>query len=67
MTKMPNHGVRIKKPYTEKTCPERWRHTPQPDGYLQWHEWAEQMKKTHVQERCPCCGLWAIVVKKINP
>lgn len=36
------------------------KHTPSPNGYIQWHEWAEKMEKTHVQERCPICGLWAI-------
>jgi hypothetical protein len=36
------------------------RHTPQPRGYLQWHEWAEKMDKTHTQRQCLGCGLWAI-------
>lgn len=38
----------------------RCRHTPCPEGYVPWHEWAEQKSKTHKQERCPSCGLWAI-------
>lgn len=37
-------------------------HTPEPTGYLQWHAWAEEKAKTHIQERCPVCGLWAIWV-----
>jgi hypothetical protein len=36
------------------------RHTPAPDDYLAWHAWAEKKNKTHTQERCPICGLWAI-------
>lgn len=36
------------------------KHTPAPKGYLQWHAWAEKKAKTHVQEKCPYCGLWAI-------
>lgn len=35
-------------------------HTPSPDGYIAWHEWAERKAETHEQERCPVCGLWAI-------
>lgn len=33
-------------------------------GYLQWHEWAKTMSKTHKQIKCPTCGLWAIWVPK---
>lgn len=36
------------------------RHTVCPDGYTQWHAWAEQMNKTHEQRRCNGCGLYAI-------
>lgn len=39
-------------------------HTPQPRGYLARSEWAESMLKTHKQERCPHCGLWAIWTPK---
>lgn len=39
-------------------------HTPQPTGYLAWHEWAEQASKTHKQERCPVCNRWAIWTPK---
>lgn len=38
-------------------------HTPCPTGYVAWHEWAEKMSKTHHQERCSNCGLWAIWTK----
>lgn len=33
-------------------------HTPQPEGYLQWHGWAREMSRTHIQSRCSECGLW---------
>ena len=36
------------------------RHTICPDGYVEWHEWAEKKSKHHVQVKCPNCGLWAI-------
>ena len=35
-------------------------HTECPRGYVAWHEWAEEMSETLVQEQCPGCGLWAI-------
>lgn len=41
-------------------CRQSKLHTPSPEGYLAWHEWAEKKSKTHRQERCPGCGLWAI-------
>lgn len=40
------------------------RHTKSPTGYVAWHEWAEKKAKTHEQERCPNCGLWAVWVKR---
>lgn len=42
-------------------------HTPEPghpSDYTGWHEWAEKMGKTHVQKRCPKCGLWKIWIPK---
>lgn len=39
-------------------------HTPMPDGYLQWHEWARQAHKTHRQIRCPKCGGLSIWLPK---
>jgi hypothetical protein len=42
-------------------CPRSELHTVgQPESYLGWHAWAEEMGRTHVQERCPGCGRWAI-------
>lgn len=37
---------------------------PEPSGYRNWHEWAERMATTHVQQRCPGCGLWVIWTPK---
>jgi hypothetical protein len=45
-------------------CPDSARHTPCPEGYLQWHEWAEKMLRTHVQVKCPTCGMYAIWKRK---
>lgn len=43
-------------------CAQGEGHTPSPEGYLAWHEWAAEKAKTHRQVRCPECGLWAIWV-----
>lgn len=45
-------------------CPNAAQHTPQPDGYLAWHEWADKKSKTHYQIKCPGCDLYAIWVPK---
>lgn len=46
-------------------CPNADRHTPQPSGYLALSEWADDMLKTHNQEKCPGCGrLWIWTPKK---
>lgn len=39
-------------------------HTESPAGYLQWHEWAEKMGKTHVPRQCRGCGLWSVWEKR---
>jgi hypothetical protein len=44
------------------SCPQAAQHTPEPDGYVVWHFWADEMSKTHDQQRCPGCGLWKIWV-----
>lgn len=46
-------------------CPNKAKHTESPDGYIAWHEWAERKAKTHVQERCPGCGLFMIWKPKV--
>lgn len=48
------------KPDEYPYCPHFEDHTPAPSDYIQWHEWAEKMAKTHKQRRCPGCGLYAI-------
>lgn len=37
-------------------CPNAAQHTPQPSGYVALSEWADDMLKTHDQEKCPACG-----------
>jgi hypothetical protein len=30
-----------------------------PEGYLQWHEWAEVQRKAGIRQvQCPTCALW---------
>jgi hypothetical protein len=41
-------------------CPRFEDHTWQPEGYLHWHQWAEEMAKTHKQRKCPGCGRYEI-------
>jgi hypothetical protein len=43
-----------------RPCPRETEHTPSPSGYLAWHEWAEDMSKTHDQVKCQGCGLYSI-------
>lgn len=40
-----------------KDCPKAALHTPQPVGYVEWHNWAQQMTKGFKQKKCPGCGL----------
>lgn len=48
-------------------CPNIRFHTPEPDGYPAWFEWAADMSKTHRQTRCKSCGLFKIWVPKKVP
>ena len=50
----------------EKSCPNISQHTPQPEGYNEWHAWAHEMGKTHKQIRCNGCHLLQIWIPK-NP
>lgn len=46
---------------TVPRCPDECEpHTPSPDGYLQWHAWAQRMAETHINRQCKGCGLWAV-------
>ena len=38
-------------------CPNIDKHSQTPEGYIHWHEWADEMSKTHKQHKCPACGL----------
>lgn len=44
----------------ELFCPHFEDHTPQPEGYIQWHAWAAFMSKTHKQRRCTGCDRYEI-------
>ena len=50
----------------ERTCPDRAKHTPCPEDYTLWHEWAEEKGKTHRQIRCAGCNLFTIWVPKLK-
>jgi len=41
-------------------CPNVIDHTPCPSGYIQWHEWAAKISKTHRNLKCAGCGLYKI-------
>lgn len=45
-------------------CPHFEDHTPCPEGYTQWHAWAETMSTTHKQRKCPGCGLYVVWTPK---
>lgn len=45
----------------QDACPNVAEHTYGPDGYVQWHAWAEEMSKSHTQQKCPGCGFFLIV------
>jgi len=42
----------------------RARYFQEPIGYLNWHEWAEEMSKTYRQVECPGCGRYTLWVPK---
>lgn len=48
-------------------CPNADQHTPEPPGYVEWHEWAKKMAKTHKQRRCSGCDRWSIWVPVRTP
>lgn len=45
-------------------CPDLAAHTKTPEGYIEWHEWAEEKAKTHTQIACRSCGFYSIWVKQ---
>lgn len=48
----------------KRPCDKPELHTEQPELYSDWQSWAIKMSKTHYQEQCPSCGLWAVWVPK---
>jgi len=44
----------------EAICPDFEDHTPCPEGYIEWHTWAETMGKTHRQRKCRGCNRFSI-------
>lgn len=63
---MRGHSVADPKFASADLCPDVLNHTPAPRSYLAWHEWAEEMAKTHVQQRCPRCGFLSIWVPRFD-
>lgn len=55
-----------RRPTTDRHAEGCAAHTPCPDGYVQWHEWAEWINKTHRNVACPDCGKFAIWVPRNN-
>lgn len=45
-------------------CPNADQHTPHPRRQFAHEAWAQQMLRTHEQQRCPGCRLWAIWVPR---
>lgn len=56
--------IRGPKGFTLEECPARAQHTRCPEGYIQWHSWADKKIKTHRQIRCRVCGLFAIWIPR---
>lgn len=48
----------------QENCSNRHNHMESPSDYVEWHDWAERMAKTHKQIKCPECGYWVIWVRK---
>jgi hypothetical protein len=47
---------------SKKHCP--YTRSGEPEGYVQWHHWAERMSKRYVQEKCQKCGLYHLWKRK---
>lgn len=45
-------------------CPNIKKHTKRPNGYIDWHRWAEKKSKTHRPVLCLGCDKYTIWVKK---
>lgn len=64
MTKPPSPAGLSEAQKREVFCPHFEDHTLSPEGYIQWHAWAEKMSETHRQEKCGGCGLYTIWTPK---
>lgn len=42
------------------------KHTPCPESYTAYMEWAATMSKTHRQTKCKTCGKWAVWVPRLR-
>lgn len=50
---------------SDKDCPIKDKHTPMPPGNPQNEaEYRQNLQKSHFQQVCPGCGLWAMWVLK---
>jgi hypothetical protein len=49
---------------TADECPDKTNHTPCPETYRGFVDWADNMSKTHKQIKCPSCNLFAIWILK---
>lgn len=59
----PNYAVMI----GLAKCPTEELHTDVEEEkltYVGWHEWAVAKAKTHIQQKCPGCGLYKIWVPR---
>lgn len=45
-------------------CPQVEGHTASPSGYMEFHDWAYDMDRTHVQRQCDVCKMWVIWVPR---
>jgi hypothetical protein len=46
-------------------CPQADQHTPAPASYTGYHHWSARMSRTHMQTRCPGCGLYEVWIPKV--
>jgi hypothetical protein len=45
-------------------CPDKANHTPCPESYMRFVNWADEKSKTHKQIRCTTCNKFAIWILK---
>jgi hypothetical protein len=47
-----------------ENCSRADQHTPAPEGYMAWQDWARRMSKTHTQVICDGCLKYKIWIPK---